>query len=551
MSVYEMSYYMNSLPSLSADYVVYGGHILLVSFWSAVIFAYVSIRTSSSFSLPSTKHKMVADSRNWSSSINDDTDIDTETKTETETDTERRMGEVVSISKPLVLSSSNESTEAQERLRYVYVVGYLWMMAGDWLQGPYVYQLYASYGYNGVDIGLLFVAGFASSALCGTLVASLADTYGRKNFTLIYALIYSAACLTKHWSNFSVLLIGRILGGIATSILFSAFESWIIAMSRKDVNKTYQAVSERENDLEDNQRDSAAARPTSSSWLSLTFSIAGQGNSMIAILSGLVGEMGNQFGGPTVPFDLAIICLAIGAIFIAMTWENDYIAIQQQSNDPQQDQQQRQNKSSIWSNAASMCNSPAVLVVGVIQACFESSMYVFIFMWSPALASVIEAEASTGRPFLIHRVFHGWVFASFMICAWCGSYLFAYAVSHARLSFERLGFLTMTTAAFSLALVPITTDLYSRLVLFSGFELCVGAFWPYIACLREKYIVDDSVRSTCMTLYRIPLNLVVMGVLLNIDHLTEATLFHLCSVGLVLAAAANVLLLRLSDVNEI
>ncbi|KAF6171384.1 hypothetical protein GIB67_009525 [Kingdonia uniflora] len=56
-----------------------------------------------------------------------------------------------------------------------YVVVYSLMMAGDWLQGPYVYYLYTTYGFGKGDIGRLFIAGFGSSMLFGTIVGSLAD----------------------------------------------------------------------------------------------------------------------------------------------------------------------------------------------------------------------------------------------------------------------------------------------------------------------------------------------------------------------------------------
>jgi hypothetical protein len=36
-------------------------------------------------------------------------------------------------------------------------------------------------------------------------------------------------CFTKHFNNFWVLAAGRVLCGIATSLLFSAFESWLVA----------------------------------------------------------------------------------------------------------------------------------------------------------------------------------------------------------------------------------------------------------------------------------------------------------------------------------
>ena len=46
---------------------------------------------------------------------------------------------------------------------------------GDWLQGPYVYALYQFYGFDRGQIGRLFIGGFASSMIFGTLVGSLAD----------------------------------------------------------------------------------------------------------------------------------------------------------------------------------------------------------------------------------------------------------------------------------------------------------------------------------------------------------------------------------------
>lgn len=46
---------------------------------------------------------------------------------------------------------------------------------GDWLQGPHVYALYESYNMSKHDIEILFIAGFGSSMLFGTIVGSFAD----------------------------------------------------------------------------------------------------------------------------------------------------------------------------------------------------------------------------------------------------------------------------------------------------------------------------------------------------------------------------------------
>lgn len=48
-------------------------------------------------------------------------------------------------------------------------------LGSDWLQGPHVYALYASYGMTSLQINQLFVAGFGASMIFGTVVGSFAD----------------------------------------------------------------------------------------------------------------------------------------------------------------------------------------------------------------------------------------------------------------------------------------------------------------------------------------------------------------------------------------
>ncbi|CAF4558365.1 unnamed protein product [Rotaria sp. Silwood2] len=152
-----------------------------------------------------------------------------------------------------------------------YLLVYLLAVAGDWLQGPHVYALYESYGIQKHEIEVLFIAGFGSSMIFGTIVASLADKYGRRNTCIMYGILYGISCGTKHFSNFHILLVGRLLAGMATSVLFSAFESWLVNEHRR---RNFEPES-----------------------LSLIFANAYFGNSVVAIISGLVAQFAaNQFG---------------------------------------------------------------------------------------------------------------------------------------------------------------------------------------------------------------------------------------------------------------
>lgn len=59
--------------------------------------------------------------------------------------------------------------------------------------------------------------------------ATCFEIRGRKRACVTYCITYIASCITKHSPQYRVLMLGRILGGIATSLLFSAFESWLVA----------------------------------------------------------------------------------------------------------------------------------------------------------------------------------------------------------------------------------------------------------------------------------------------------------------------------------
>jgi MFS family permease len=72
-----------------------------------------------------------------------------------------------------------------------------------------VYRLYEHYGYSVGDIGKLFIAGFGSSMVFGTVVGSLSDKFGRKKAALLYVVTYIASCITKHYSTYSVCRPGR------------------------------------------------------------------------------------------------------------------------------------------------------------------------------------------------------------------------------------------------------------------------------------------------------------------------------------------------------
>ena len=64
--------------------------------------------------------------------------------------------------------------------------------------------------------------------IVGTFVGGLADRFGRKANCILFGVLYTLSCATKHFDDFWILMLGRVLGGVSTSILYSAFEAWMV-----------------------------------------------------------------------------------------------------------------------------------------------------------------------------------------------------------------------------------------------------------------------------------------------------------------------------------
>lgn len=178
---------------------------------------------------------------------------------------------------------------------------YCLALLAEWFQAPYLYRLYSYYGFIDTQIAVIYVSGFVSSVLIGAYAGFLADAWGRKKVCVLFTVLYSICCVTKLSRNYTVLISGRIIGGISTSLLFSAFDAWYV----HEHSQTNEFPPE---------------------WIPSTFSKATFYNSIIAIFAGVIANAASEwFGfGPVAPFVFAIPFLFTAGILIQLTWDENY-----------------------------------------------------------------------------------------------------------------------------------------------------------------------------------------------------------------------------------
>ncbi|EER01772.1 conserved hypothetical protein, partial [Perkinsus marinus ATCC 50983] len=391
--------------------------------------------------------------------------------------------------------------------QFVYLGVYVLAVFADWLQGPFVYALYRSYGYSIEDIGSLFIVGFLTSGICGTFVGGMADAFGRKKACLMYCILYAVACLLYHLHNFYALLLGRFLGGVSTSLLFSVFEAWML--------------------------EEHAKRGFDESALNDTFAKATLGNGTTAIVAGVVSHFAAVKYGPIGPFRVSAATLGICGVAISLLWNENYGKSKVGSS-----------SSSPWGQLA--CSIHVMSIV--LQSCFESAMYVFVFMWTPALPESMDP---------------GTVFTNFMIAMMIGSEVFetlsnslefSCCHQHTSLNMCVISHIVVCYNILCPCQVPcVTIASLPRLVAFCLFEACCGVYFPTHYSIRSS-IVPASIRATMFNLYRVPLNVLVAKICTSVGTMNESTVFATCSIlliaGALLAFKNDQLLLKVSNAKE-
>ena len=256
--------------------------------------------------------------------------------------------------------TGKEKAEAEElrqdfdSFKAYYIGVYAVIMLADWMQGTHMYTLYLSYG---VDISTLFLTGFLSGAIFAPFLGSVVDKVGRKNSCIVYCVLEIVINTMEHSTNFKILMFGRVLGGISTNLLFSAFESWMTTEHRK------QGFPE--------------------DWLKEIYAAASVTNGVTAVAAGIVAQQLEDWLGHIGPFKGAV-ALTVLALILVLRWEENYGEDKGENSGSSVVTQFKEQFKEGWSATLS---NPDILKIGLIQSLGEGAMYTFVFLglWSIAL----------------------------------------------------------------------------------------------------------------------------------------------------------------------
>ncbi|KAM0249018.1 hypothetical protein ACHAQJ_009225 [Trichoderma viride] len=300
--------------------------------------------------------------------------------------------------------------------------------------------------------------------------------------------------------NLKILYVGRFFGGMATTLLFSVFEAWMITeyhLSQLDETKI----------------------PLGEIFANMTTI-----SSITAICSGVLGDgLVHYSGSRLAPFLASFGCCIGASILILAAWRENYGSADQSKENPEAHKFRHRMLVAL--------TSPKVAALTFASCCFEGTMYLFVFFWSAALKSArVKSGYQDHLPL-------GLVFSCFMCAMMAGS-----SISTTQNALHSNGN-AMNTLLFIFAIASgafaISTMFDHEHLLFWAFciiEGCVGAYFPKMALIKSN-IIDDSVRGGVYSTLRLPLNIfVVVAHGLDRDGDEHRNIVFLVCAGLLLAA---------------
>jgi hypothetical protein len=367
-----------------------------------------------------------------------------------------------------------------------FLTGYSAMIMCELIATASFYQTYVALQLTLEQITKLYIVTIVSTTGFGVLT-EIVDVGSRKDKCVLSGVLYSVSMLTVFLGgHFDVVLIGRLVYGAASALHHSSFEAYVI------------------------QEHASLGFPDD--WLTQTFTFLTHSMSLVAVLSGTIGQVATSSGGPLGCAALCCVLFALTSVYLVVGWGKDmggpkFMLSGFLFNVRQTVQAVRTNRQ-------------MALLMGITSLC-EASITIFTFYWAPWITFMVVEESRT-VPYPI-------TFATYIAASMLGNYLYQMHSAHGGHGvagaanvdgiFQAILFAS-STAYFLGSVFQTPTMAFGISVVV---QMCVGGYWPSVGHLRGRY-VQPELRATFLTLSRVIVLVIAVAVLTTIHHSPMLTL---------------------------
>ena len=374
------------------------------------------------------------------------------------------------------ISRRNKDLKKTKNLLNIkYLVGFILARSAMWAKAPYLYTLFMTvHKFTIEEIHTLYLVETVSELIFAPISGFLADKYGRKLFCQLYNISVIINVLLRMQGSHKLAYLSQVITGFGSNLIFTTFEAWVVSESEKEFKQYEKDVLFRQKLFKKSNILEAAANIT---------------------ISGICATLYCAWG-IYLPFWISIILSLLAFLAIAIYWEE---------NKPLSES--NQSTSIQIKEALHEITDVKVLCVGLIEGITLSIFNIFLFSWTQILKQSTEREMRVG-----------FIFVYMVLLMILGIKLYEIFIIY----FEFDYYMSITACIFVqgtlLYITYIDDRFFSRFFYLTLFIGVTGFYNPLNSIVKSNILIDKY-RALLMNLYRIPLNIYIIIIILTINYM--------------------------------
>ena len=366
----------------------------------------------------------------------------------------------------------------KNKLKTGYLLAYLLARAAMWAKAPYIYTLFMSvHKFSFVEIGRLYLVDAVSALIFGPITGQLADKYGRKKFCRFYNYSVLINIILRLLGDRLTAYLAQIVTGFGSGLINTTFEAWVVSESDREF-MGYGKEAER--------------------FRRKLFVKANLYDEIISILILIICAVVYSYLGIYAPFVISFTFSLLSLLVIAKNWKENALS-------------KSETIMAQMKGALREFKKGEVLGIGLIEGIVMACLNMFLFSWTP----ILKQSTSGGMN-------PGFIFTSMVLTMIVGTKICKLLIVYLYCDY----FISITGCLFFQGIFLILTyykdSFLERLIFLCAFDGLIGFYNPVNSVIKSKILVEKY-RALLMNLFRVPLNIYVIIVLLTIRYINSFT----------------------------
>ena len=366
----------------------------------------------------------------------------------------------------------------KNKLKTGYLLAYLLARAAMWAKAPYIYTLFMSvHKFSFVEIGRLYLVDAVSALIFGPITGQLADKYGRKKFCRFYNYSVLINIILRLLGDRLTAYLAQIVTGFGSGLINTTFEAWVVSESDREF-MGYGKEAER--------------------FRRKLFVKANLYDEIISILILIICAVIYSYLGIYAPFVISFTFSLLSLLVIAKNWKENALS-------------KSETIMAQMKGALREFKKGEVLGIGLIEGIVMACLNMFLFSWTP----ILKQSTSGGMN-------PGFIFTSMVLTMIVGTKICKLLIVYLYCDY----FISITGCLFLQGIFLILTyykdSFLERLIFLCAFDGLIGFYNPVNSVIKSKILVEKY-RALLMNLFRVPLNIYVIIVLLTIRYINSFT----------------------------